>query len=390
MVASIPALVEPALLEWARKSANLTTLAAERKIAVPEGRIDQWESGEVRPTIAQLRRAAKVYRRSLAVFFLAEPPKGFETLRDFRRLAESPQGEWSAALHAEYRRAHAQRDVLLELAAMDGEPVTTAWRMSMPLNDDIAERARNHLRELTTLPFPTPGANEYRHLNYWTNALEEAGVLVMSTEGGNVHVAEMRAFSLYFDEVPVIMLNGSDATRGRVFSLLHEYVHLLLHTEGLCDTTTDMKSASPNRVLEARCNAVASAILMPAPAVLASSLVIEHQAGEPWSLPDLIEAAKPFGVSAEAFLRRLVTLGEVQLMTYQEFRAEQETAHREMRKTSGGNFYKNKARDLGKGYVRRVAAAHRRASIDSSTAATYLGVKVSQIPELARAAQVGP
>lgn len=38
------------------------------------------------PTIAQLRKAAEVYKRSLAVFFLSEPPEGFDTLRDFRRL----------------------------------------------------------------------------------------------------------------------------------------------------------------------------------------------------------------------------------------------------------------------------------------------------------------
>lgn len=387
---SIPALVEPALLEWARKTANLEPIAADRKIKVPEGRVLQWERGEARPTIAQLRTASEVYRRPLAVFFLAEPPRGFNTLRDFRRLAVDSRGEWSAALHAEYRRAHAQRDVLLELAELDDEPVPTEWRMSLPRNDgDVARKARELLRGLAALPFPTPGADEYKHLNYWTNALEEAGVLVMSTEGGDVQADEMRAFSLYFDEVPVIMLNGADATRGRLFSMLHEYVHLLLHTEGLCDTTTDMRATTPDRALEARCNAVAAAILMPGSAVLTSRLVAEHKAGEPWSLSDLIQAAKPFGVSVEAFLRRLMTLDQVSLKTYQDFRGEQESTPGEKRRSSSGNFYSTKARDLGKGYVRRVSAAHRRASIDSTTAATYLDVKVDQIPRLASAAQVG-
>ena len=43
----------------------------------------------------------------------------------------------------------------------------------------------------------------------------------------------MRAFSLYFEDVPVIVLNGADWVRGRLFSLIHEYAHLLLHTSGL-------------------------------------------------------------------------------------------------------------------------------------------------------------
>jgi len=388
---SIPALVEPELLKWARGQANLEPIAADRKIGVPEGSVERWERGEAQPTIVQLRKAATVYKRALAVFFLSEPPKGFSTLRDFRRIAEQGDAAWSAALHAEYRRAHVQRDVLLELAELDGQEPADLWRLSVPSDDErLAERARQHLRQVSALPFPTPGADENKHLGFWTNALEDAGVLVMSTEGGEVSVDEMRAFSLYFDQVPVIMLNGADATRGRLFSLLHEYVHLLLHTEGLCDTRTDTRATSPDRQLEARCNAVAAEILMPRQAVLSSRLVTEHAAGDAWSLGDLIDAAKPFGVSVEAFLRRLVTLGRVPMKTYQDFRSGrgQDDGPAAKPKARGGNFYTTKARDLGKGYVRRVSSAHRQALIDSTAAATYLDVKVDQIPKLARAAQV--
>lgn len=386
---SIPALVEPALLEWARRSVNLEPIAAERKMGVPEGRVEQWERGELAPTIAELRKASKVYRRPLAVFFLAAPPQGFNTLRDFRRVAESAAGEWSVALHAEYRRAHAQRDVLLELAELDGEDPVTGWQVPIVGDDrDIAAAARSHLQGQTSLPFPRPSADEYKHLAFWVNALEESGVLVLATEHGDVDVDEMRAFSLYFDQVPVIMVNGADATRGRIFSMIHEYVHLLLHSEGLCDTTTDTRARTPNRKLEARCNAIAAEILLPAQAVLASRLVAEHAVGEQWPLGDLIDAARPFGVSVEAFLRRLVTLGRVEMKSYQEFRAEQKAAPLPKKRPSGGSFYTTKARDLGKGYVRRVAAAHRQAAIDSNTAATYLDVKVGQIAELAKAARV--
>lgn len=358
-------------------------------MGVPEGRVDQWEKGERAPTIAELRKASKVYRRPLAVFFLAEPPQGFNTLRDFRRVAGSAAGEWSVALHAEYQRAHAQRDVLLELAELDGQDLVTDWRVPIVGDDPaIAASARAHLQDQTPLPFPRPSADEYRHLGFWVNALEESGVLVLTTQRGEVEVDEMRAFSLYFDEVPVIMLNGSDATRGRIFSMLHEYVHLLLHTEGLCDMTTDTRARTPNRQLEARCNAIAAEILMPAQAVLTLPLVVNHHVGEPWALGDLIDAAKPFGVSVEAFLRRLVTLGRVEMRAYREFRGDQDAAPTPKKRSSRGNFYTTKARDMGKGYVRRVAAAHRQAAIDSNTAATYLDVKVGQIGDLAKAAQV--
>jgi Zn-dependent peptidase ImmA (M78 family) len=388
-VPSIPALIEPSVLAWARTSANLEPIAAARKIGVVEDELRDWEKGKSYPTIAQLRKAATAYHRPLAVFFLPEPPKGFNTLRDFRRVAEQLSSEWSAALHAEYRRAHAQRDVLLELAELEDEAPARDWQLPVPDGDEaLAEAAREHLRGQTSLRFPSPGADKFRHLGYWTNALEEAGVLVMATERSRVPVDEMRGFSLYFDEVPVIMLNGADAPRGRMFSLLHEYVHLLLHTEGLCDTTTDMRSTTPDRAIEAHCNAVAAAILMPRQAVLSSSLVARHKAGEAWALSELIDAAKPFGVSVEAFLRRLVTLGRVPLKAYVSFRDSQDVAPREKRKSPSGNFYTTKVRDLGKGYVRQVTSAHRRTAIDTTTAANYLDVKVGQIAGLAKAAQV--
>src|SRR5438034_6264295 len=122
----------------------------------------------------------------------------------------------------------------------------------------------------------------------------------------------MRGFSLYFDQVPVIVVKGADAACGRLFTLVHEYVHLLLHMGGLCDTVTDVRATTPDRQLEARCNAIAAAILMPADAVLARPEVIARERDRTsWDYESLAAAAAPFGSSAEAMLRRLVTLGRV-------------------------------------------------------------------------------
>lgn len=268
------------------------------------------------------------------------------------------------------------------------------WRIPLPNGDDsaLAAAARTTLLRISPLPFPRPGGTPYEHLNTWVSAIEEAGVLVLATSGGRVSVNEMRAFSLYFDQLPVVVVNGSDSPRGRLFSLLHEYAHLLFHTGGLCDLVTDTKAQSPNRALEARCNALAADILMPASAVLAQPEVLaRHQHPTSWDYPALRTAATPFGVSAEAFLRRLVTLGQVDLVFYQARRAEFLAAYEaDEAKTGpgGGNWYRTTARDLGKGYVRHVTGAHRRRVINSYTAASYLNVKVGQLDRLAAAAAV--
>lgn len=392
MALSTPALVEPSLLRWARESIGLTPLAAARKIGVADGRVAEWESGAAVPTIAQLRSAATVYKRSLGVFFLPEPPTTFDTMRDFRRHQGATAAGWSPELHGEYRRALTQRDHALELAEIEDSPVPTTWRLErLPADDDaIAAAARTSLLTAPPLPLPSGSGTAYEHLNFWVAALEEAGVLVLATSGGNVLLEEMRAFSLYFDSLPVIVVNGSDNPRGRLFSLVHELAHLLVHSGGLCDTVTDLKATSPDRRLEARCNAIAAAVLMPAPAVLASPEV-RARANAPgtWDYETLRSAATPFGVSAEAFLRRLLTLGQVDQSFYQARRDEFLAAYERddaKAKPGGGNWYRTTARDLGKGYVRRIADAHRRRVIDSYTAASFLNVKVGQIPRLAEEA----
>lgn len=387
-VPSISALVEPSVLIWARSRANLELIAADRRIDLPEGRVAEWEAGTRKPTIAELRRAADVYKRPLGVFFLPEPPEDFETLRDFRRLQGTEAAEWSAALHDEYRRAHAQREALLEIADLADSELSRGWRLvAHPDTDEqLADAGRIALANVAPLPYPTSGADEYKHLNYWIAALEKLGVLVIQTRGGQVETSEMRAFSLYFDEVPVIALNGADWPRGRLFSVIHEYAHLLLHTSGLCDTTTDMRAVSEDRQLEARCNAIAAEILMPSSAVLASDMVLDRAPGYEWSLPELVDAAKPFGVSVESFLRRLVTLRRVPLTQYTTFREGRSERDRRGNRTGKGNFYLTKARDLGRGYVRTVVGARQRQLIDSATAAAFLDVKVDQIPKLAEKA----
>jgi Zn-dependent peptidase ImmA (M78 family)/transcriptional regulator with XRE-family HTH domain len=392
MAASIPALVEPSVLRWARESIDLTPVAAARKIGVPDDRVAAWESGEEQPTIAQLRKAAAVYRRSLGVFFLAVPPKDFDTLRDFRRHEGAAAGAWSPGLHEEYRRAHTQREQALELYELEDTEPATYWRLA-PLpspDEELAAAARRVLLDGSPLPLPSGSGTVYEHLNTWVAALEAAGVLVMATARGGVSTSEMRALSLYFELLPVIVVNGADVPRGRLFSLMHEYAHLLLHTGGLCDTITDTNATTPDRQLEARCNGLAASILMPMAAVLARPEVQARiHARDSWDYSSLAATAAPFGVSAEAMLRRLLTLGRVDPAFYRARREEFLARYEEeegRQQTSGGDWYRNTVRDLGKGYVRLVASAYKRRVIDAYTASTYLNVKIGQIDRLAETA----
>ncbi len=66
--------VKPELLIWARKRSALGLDAAAKKADILPEVLQDWEKGEAKPTIPQLRKLAETYRFPLMVFYLSEPP----------------------------------------------------------------------------------------------------------------------------------------------------------------------------------------------------------------------------------------------------------------------------------------------------------------------------
>jgi Zn-dependent peptidase ImmA (M78 family) len=80
--------------------------------------------------------------------------------------------------------------------------------------------------------------------------------------------------------------------------MVHEFVHLLLHADGVCDLDERKKPQSEEALVEAFCNRVAGAVLVPAPALLAAPGVAEASRGKDWSDDELVALARRFWVSS--------------------------------------------------------------------------------------------
>lgn len=96
MAVRTKALIEPALLVWARTTASLELEEAAEAIGVSVERLEDWEQGSDKPTIPQLKKAAAVYKRPLSVLFLPEPPTDFMPLRDFHGSRRRERGAIAA------------------------------------------------------------------------------------------------------------------------------------------------------------------------------------------------------------------------------------------------------------------------------------------------------
>lgn len=125
------AIIRPELLVRARQSSGYDIAAAAAKVKVTEDRLRSWESGDARPTIAQLRNAARTYKRPLAIFYLPAPPVDFQPLRDYRRVPDPQLGRLSPELLATIRRARAVRETAIDLSELADEPVASAPRLGL-------------------------------------------------------------------------------------------------------------------------------------------------------------------------------------------------------------------------------------------------------------------
>ncbi|MFG2790002.1 ImmA/IrrE family metallo-endopeptidase [Streptomyces sp. NPDC048419] len=383
--------VAAGILEWARKTAGYDKTLASKRLTVKEDRLTAFEQGELQPTINQLRQMSKLYKRPLAVLLLPAPPKEFDALRDFRRTGEAADLSWSPALHAEYKRALSQREVVLELSELSPSSVIASHHGFQLTRDTNPEDAGKALREFLGMDSWKSGIinNPRNALRAAIDAVENHGILVLQTR--DVDISEMRGFSTSAWPYPVIILNGSDWPRPKLFTLLHEMCHLALNAGGLCDLHESTTQKRSEDRVEQYCNRVAASALMPAGRVMSDPVV---RTTEQWTLDGLLGASQRFGASSEAFLLRLITLGLANWDTYWALkprldahytRLRREEKEKQKRAEGGPPYYRVKARNLGRSYVESVLDAYQTRAISSYDVVDYLDIKYDQLPRLQEA-----
>jgi Zn-dependent peptidase ImmA (M78 family)/DNA-binding XRE family transcriptional regulator len=374
-MATPKALVKPELLVWARKRSGLSLEAAARKITVKPEKLAEWEAGEEKPSIAQLRKAAAVYKFSLAVFFLPEPPEGFEPIRDFRR-AQGSSARMSSALVYGIRRAQERRELALELASAVGEP-PIPFKPKASTDEDpeiVGARLRSVLG--VSLSEQSRWGDAYAPLRRWKQAVEALGVLVF--EFKDVEVTEARGFSRNEKLFPVIGLNGADSTAGRCFSLCHELAHLLLRAGGVCEFF--QHASVEHRQLEEWCNHVAAAVLMPKELVLEQ---VDAQRRTKVDFDALERLARKFSVSQEAMVVRLVELDRLPRTQITPTLDTLRQKFSQLPKPDGQpQQYVLALKKNGAAFSALVLAAYRVEAITLSDVAIHLEMKLKHLPKL--------
>jgi Zn-dependent peptidase ImmA (M78 family) len=386
---SIPALIEPTLLLWARQRAGFSREAAAAKVDIPLDRLIEWEEGADRPSMAQLRKIGEVYKRPIAIFFLSTPPADFDPQREFRRLPGlSPQNE-SPALRLALRTALYRREAAREVYERLGEPLTALNDSIHP--DESENLVSQKVREILGITWDEQlsWASEYAALSCWRGAIEGKGILVFQT--GGIELSEMRGTSIPQGPLPVILINNDDTPHGRIFTLIHEFVHILLTNGGHRTSTLEGERLPEDQFLERISNRFAAAILMPQNEFQAEAAKFpEAPLGDDRSLKRLAQRIK---VSPESILRRLVSLGKARSTVYRERRkAWQGNSHWYVpAQGKGGPPVEVKVvSSRGKGFVSLILEGYQRNVVSSSAVTDLLGVQLKYLDKVARVLAPGP
>jgi Zn-dependent peptidase ImmA (M78 family) len=260
--------LNPQILTWARETADLSIDEAAHALKFKDTRdrtaaerLRAMEAGEEEPSRSVLRSMAKLYHRSLLVFYLSEPPRTGDRGQDFRRAPGKQPPEYDPRLDALIRDIRGRHGVVKDLLQQT-EPRRVAYVASVTMNVPPVDLAR---RMTVDLGF---SLDEFRQqpnvpaaFTYLRGKVEASGafVLLLGNLGSyhtNIPSGVFRGYAIADPIAPFIVVNDQDAPVAWAFTVLHEFTHLWLGTTGVSGGGTDTQ-------IEAYCNSVAGEILLP-------------------------------------------------------------------------------------------------------------------------------
>ena len=348
--------LQPDVLRWARRRAELSEDALASKVKLNAERVLEWErSGHI--SMAWVERLADATHTPLGYLFLTFPPEESLPIRDFRTRDNlspaKPSPELLETVYAMQRRQNWMRDELIETGAAPLDfvgahhpngnygAVAEAMRDALALDDDWAASAPTWSDALSRL----------------RDSVEGVGILVVfnGVVGNNTHRRlkpdEFQGFALVDDYAPLIFVNNADFKAAQMFTLAHELAHLFIGEGGISAFEALLPSEHD---IEQLCDKIAAEFLIPE----VEFLEFWSYAGEyrnPYQ-----QTARHFKVSRIVAARRALDLGLIDRDAFFDFySANKAQGNRSRQTTDGGNFWNTQRWRIGRRFAETVIRAVR-------------------------------
>lgn len=387
MPAILPVSINPSVLEWARKESGYAIDRVAERLQVNPERVEAWERGERPPTLRQVQELARFFHRPLNVLFLPSPPQITPLAAEYRRLPGVTPGQESPQLRLAVRQMVNRREAALSLMDELGEPVPP-FALQAHLNES-AQEVGGRVRAALGLVVDAQLAwrDAWQAWREWRAAVEQIGVLVFQFP--KVELSEARGLSLLHFPLPAVGVNSKEQPESRIYTLLHELVHLLLAAGNEeVSALHEKRSGEEWEAVERYAESAASYALIPEN-VLRATLPDRSQT---WNLFAVRQLAHRFRVTPLAMATRLRASG---LMDWPGYRAWKERWNEYVAtlpsRTSGFAHPIDIALGRnGRPYVRLVIEALAANRITAVDAARHLGLKFEHFDKLKESLSGGP
>lgn len=386
MANSIPAIVTPEVLQWARSLDRITLDEIAQKLKVEVAKVEAWENGSEYPTLPQAKNLAKQYRVPFAYFYLPDTPQKTKRLEkvDYRTFGNWGVCEMSRELRWFLRDIEDRRDTMIELyEEAEIAPIPFTLNIAADTAEDVfAVQIRNFLSLTDQVQIKL--RKPEKALSYCISKLEEQDFLIF--QAAKIQPEEMRGLSIAYETFPIIALNRKDEPSARLFTLLHELVHILSRTSGICnDMSQDKTQASQ---IELFCNKIAGLALVPTMLLKKNkNLSLIQQYGLDDTYVNAL--ARDFAVSREVVLHRLWDIGIIGQTIYFDTLnrySEEYIAYKNREKTDG--FLPpalDKGTQVGRLYTKAVIAAYHADRLSPRETSNYLlGLRVKHFGAIER------
>lgn len=318
--------------------------------------IDDFLTGEKQPTFNQLSEIAKKLNIPTGLFFLDRVVEVKSSKLEFRTIDSSRIDKISEEL----------RDTIIE---MEGKQAFLRDEIEFKLDfigscsteesvTSVASKIRTKLQISEYFQKELPKG---KILNFLKEKINRIGVFVFfnGKVGDNIHrplsLEEFRGFVLTDDKAPIIFINQKDETmNGRVFTLIHELVHLFIGTDEILteadagDYVFDETEVDAGEYvfdeIEAFVNKVTAEILVPINIFRDAALRLSI--AKP--LDERIRIfSDQFKVSEFVIIRRLYDIKFIDKKTYDEKTSKLKEKFKELRRNKSksssdeGNYHNN-------------------------------------------------
>lgn len=301
--------IQPEILEFMRKSSGMTEDEVAKKLKLPKPKYLSIEGGEEPISQNDLVHLADIYKRPLIAFYSAEVTKVPEMPHDYRLNRDK---KISSEVFLSKRKALYLAEELREITGRK----TTLPNINTNVSSEVlADKVRTLLEIDFEILKEIVESKQETVLAYYKSLIEEK-FFIPVLEHPLKKASGVRAFSV-FGDVSVVVLNESDSNEVRLFSLFHEFCHLLKKQDGIC--TVDIEKDQHNQPEEKYCDEFAAFLLMPEQQL--KSVIKGLQIT---TLKELGEISKLFGVSKLVTIIRMKELNIINPTQYRQLKTKLE------------------------------------------------------------------